>query len=213
MPEALTVSQFALWVVVLALSVVVLGLVRQIGVLHERIAPMGALTIDRGPKVGESAPMLELADIAGRTVRVGGAQDSGTLLLFVSPTCPVCKKLIPIARSMVAAESPAIELVLASDGEAREHERFVRGHHLNGLPYVLSSELGMTYRIGKLPYAVLIDENGVLRAKGLVNTREHLESLLQARDLGVASIQEYLKVTHPPNESNSRSASIGKGGI
>jgi len=58
---------------------------------------------------------------------------------------------------------------------------------------VLSPELGMTFRIGKLPYAVLIDEHGTVRAKGLVNTREHLESILTAKELGVASLQEYLK--------------------
>jgi hypothetical protein len=39
---------------------------------------------------------------------------------------------------------------------------------------------------------VLIDEAGVVRAKGLINTREHLESLIQAKEMGVASIQEYL---------------------
>ena len=50
----------------------------------------------------------------------------------------------------------------------------------------------MTYRVGKLPYAVLIDETGVIRAKGLINTREHLESLIQAKEMGIASIQEYL---------------------
>ncbi len=63
---------------------------------------------------------------------------------------------------------------------------------LGEFPYILSQELGMTYRVGKLPYAVLIDETGVIRAKGLINTREHLESLIQAKEMGVASIQEYL---------------------
>jgi methylamine dehydrogenase accessory protein MauD len=44
--------------------------------------------------------------------------------------------------------------------------------------------------VAKLPYAVLIDTAGVIRAKGLVNTREHLESLFEASERGVASIQE-----------------------
>jgi hypothetical protein len=45
MLEALMISQFVLWIAVLGLAGVVLALIRQIGVLHERIAPMGALTI------------------------------------------------------------------------------------------------------------------------------------------------------------------------
>jgi hypothetical protein len=33
-----------------------------------------------------------------------------------------------------------------------------------------------------------------VRAKGLINNREQLESLFNARDLGVASVQSYLGV-------------------
>src|SRR5205807_2371146 len=90
-PEALIISNVALWIIVVALSAIVLALVRQIGVLHERVAPIGALTIDHGPKVGEAAPIFELADLAGKSVRVGGVGSRGrsTLLMFVSPTCPV----------------------------------------------------------------------------------------------------------------------------
>jgi len=55
----------------------------------------------------------------------------------------------------------------------------------------------MTYRVSKLPYVVLIDHEGVVRAKGLVNTREHLESIVAAKQMGIGSIQEYLKGLHP----------------
>jgi methylamine dehydrogenase accessory protein MauD len=61
---------------------------------------------------------------------------------------------------------------------------------------VLSAELGMTYRVSRLPYAVLIDEQGKVRAKGLINSREQLESLFAAKDLGVATVQEYLSHGH-----------------
>ena len=37
-----------------------------------------------------------------------------------------------------------------------------------------------------------VDETGRVRAKGLVNSREQLDSLFAARDLGVGSVQEYL---------------------
>jgi methylamine dehydrogenase accessory protein MauD len=57
---------------------------------------------------------------------------------------------------------------------------------------VLSEQLGRSFGVAKLPYAVLIDESGKLSATGLVNTREHLESLFIAKERGVASIQQYL---------------------
>lgn len=194
MLEALLISQVALWVLLLIVAALQFALLRQIGVIHERIAPMGALTLDKGPKEGESAPVFDLLDLKKRRVRLGGESAAGksTLIFFLSPTCPVCKKMLPILKSSARSEARRLDIILASDGDAPEHERFVAAQNLTDFPYVLSQELGMTYRVGKLPYAVLIDEAGVVRAKGLINTREHLESLIQAKEMGVASIQEYL---------------------
>ncbi|HTW89711.1 MAG TPA: methylamine dehydrogenase accessory protein MauD [Candidatus Binataceae bacterium] len=197
MLEALVISQIVLWVLMLALAVTVFALLRQIGVLHERITPMGALTLDRGPREGEPAPIFDIPDLLKRgTVRVGGTREGGRslLVMFVAPSCPVCKKLLPIIRSVARSESDWLETVLASDGDLEEQRRFIKSYQLEDFPYLLSGELGMTYRIGKLPYGVLIDGAGMIRAKGLINTREHLESLMQAKQMGVASIQEYLKL-------------------
>jgi len=195
MTEALLVSNVLLWIAVVVLAAVVVALVRQIGVLHERVFPVGALVMPGGPKVGEAAPTLALIDLAGRVLRVGGADDAGrsTLLFFVSPTCPVCKTLLPVVQALASQATPPTRLVLASDGDPAEHRAFVARAGLGGHPYVVSSELGLAYQVGKLPYAVLIDASGVLRAKGLVNTREHVESLFEAARLGVASMQEWLQ--------------------
>jgi methylamine dehydrogenase accessory protein MauD len=197
MLEALVISQVLLWILVLSMALMMLALLRQVGVLHERIAPMGALTLDRGPKEGEAAPLFEVKDLRDNSsLRIGGARGRSTLLFFLSPTCPVCKKLLPIVKSIRQAENAWLDVILASDGEPSEHERFIRAQHLEDFPYVLSTDVGMTYRIGKLPYGVMIDDEGVIRAKGLINTREHLESLIEAKQMGVASIQQYLQSRH-----------------
>lgn len=194
MTEALVVSNVLLWILVVALAAVVLALVRQIGILHERVAPAGALLGHEGPRPGEAAPSLEVEDLAGRPVRIGGADPTGvaTLLLFVSPSCPVCKALLPAARSLRDAEKGALRLVLASDGPREEQAAFAAAHGLEGEVYVLSAELGILYQVARLPHAVLLDAQGVVRARGLVNSREHLESLVEAKARGVASVQEYL---------------------
>ena len=190
--SALIISNAVLWVVVLCLVLLVLALSRQIGILHERIAPMGALTMDKGPGVGEAAPQFELADMLGRMQQVGHPSDRSQLLFFLSPTCPVCKKLLPILKSIASTEKKWLDVILASDGEMPEHLAFYRQAGLEAFPYLLSTQLGMSFQISKLPYAVLLDERGVIRAKGLINSREQLESLFTAKELGVASAQEYL---------------------
>ncbi len=194
MVEALLISTVVLWVVVVVLAVAVLALVRQVGVLHERVAPAGALVGREGPRVGEPAPQLNAPDWSGRPVSIGGnaADGKATLLVFVSPTCPVCKTMLEILDAVLHTEQRWLRVVLASDGTREEHEPFVRAHRLAERPYVLSREVGLAYQVGKLPYAVLIDAQGVLRGKGLVNTREHVESLFEAMRHGVGSVQEFL---------------------
>lgn len=192
MNDALLVSNVFLWGIVLALVVVVLALARQIGILYERVAPMGALMMDQGPKVGEVAPSFSLDSIGGGKMQVGGNTGRSQLLFWLSPTCPVCKKLLPILKSIQGVEKSWLDVALASDGDLPEHAEFYRKADLKGFQYALSHDLGMTYRISKLPYAVLIGEDGRIRGKGLVNSREQLESLFAAKEAGVASIQEFI---------------------
>lgn len=192
MTEALVVSNLVLWIVILALLVAVFALARQIGVLYERVAPMGALVMDNGPKVGTPSPVFALNDLDGSPVNIGMPSPQSTLLFFLSPTCPVCKKLLPILKSAAATEKRWLSVVLASDGDEMEQRAFIRRAGLDAFSYVLSTSLGITYQVSKLPYAVLLDDRGIVRAKGLVNSREQLESLFTAKDLGVASIQDFV---------------------
>ena len=41
--------------------------------------------------------------------------------------------------------------------------------------------------------SAMIDEHGILRARGIINSREHLESLFEAKHRGVASLQDYFE--------------------
>ena len=188
---ALVMSNALLWVTNIALVLIVLALARQIGVLNERVSPVGALTMDHGPKVGETAPVFTLPTIGGGEIAIGNATGRSQLLFFLSPTCPVCKKLLPVLRSLSQHERATIDVVLASDGDVEEHSRFYQREKLAPFPYVLSTDLGMAFRISKLPYAVVIGPAGLISAKGLVNNREQIESLLIAQEMGVASVQDY----------------------
>ena len=188
---ALIVANAFAWIAIVVLTVAVLALARQVGVLHERLAPMGALTMDHGPEIGTAAPVFELPSLTGGLLGVGRATGRAQLIFFLSPTCPVCKKLLPVLRALRSGERET-DVILASDGEQPEHLAFYRRENLAPFPYVLSPALGLTYKISKLPYAVLIGPDGKIAAKGLVNNREQIESLLVAQELGVASLQDFV---------------------
>src|SRR5262249_15468337 len=93
MLTALIVSQILSWVVILGMGLALVALARQVGVLHARLAPAGALMTGKGPAVGEPAPVLDAHTLDGAPVAIGKPLPAGRmqLLLFVSPHCPLCK--------------------------------------------------------------------------------------------------------------------------
>ncbi|MBK52516.1 MAG: thiol-disulfide isomerase [Gammaproteobacteria bacterium] len=172
-----------LTLVVLILVIAVFALARQIGDLHKRLATADSVISEARPKVGELAPFLSMVTLNGSPLEFGGPHEAPQLLLFVSPTCPVCEEMVLTAKSM--ARSERLALIFGSDGgEMQKHTDYVKEMDIEDYPYVLSLELRKKFQVSELPYAVLIDEHGVLRSKGLVNSREHLKRLLESNRSG-----------------------------
>ncbi len=195
MDNLLVISNVVLWCAVAVLAVLVYALTRQVGALFERVAPAGALMVNQVLNVGDAAPVVSVEDLAGIRHTLGGVpeQEKSTLLFFLAPDCPICKSLLPVLRSVTKSEA-WVDIVLASDGgELDEHKAYVAKYDLTQFPYVLSELLGKSYGVAKLPYAVLIDEQGLIASLGLINSREHLESLFEAKELNVTSIQDYMQ--------------------
>lgn len=189
----LLASNVLLWGVCAVLAFAVLALARQIGVLHERIAPMGALVTDHGPAVGDVAPAMTVATLSGKPLSIGKnyTDSRATLLMFVAPSCPICRKVIPIAKSVAAAEGHRLAFI--GDGEDGQLAAMRVKYGLETYPFGNAPQVGLAFHVGKLPYGVLIGSDGTIRAKGLVNSREHIESLFNADRTGFATAQDYLR--------------------
>src|SRR4051812_7473848 len=117
MLTVLIVSQILSWVVILGLGLALLALARQVGVLHVRVAPAGALLSGKGPVVGEPAPVLDALTMEGKPLAIGKGLSKGRmqLLLFVSPHCPLCKDLIPVAKNF--AKTERLDIVFVGDDD------------------------------------------------------------------------------------------------
>ena len=192
MSELLLAANLLLWIGFIVLLVVVFALVRQVGILFERIAPAGALGVASRLGAGDAAPAMRLTALGGDAVDLGTSRADGlvTLLLFVAPDCPICKHLLPVAKAV--ARRHRMRVVYASAGaELQVQEEFVATQGLPRDSYVVSDGLGLAFGVAKLPFAALLSADGRIAALGLVNTREHLESLVEAERTGVASIQEF----------------------
>ncbi len=123
---------------------------------------------------------------------VGGPSASVPLrlLMFVSATCPLCKGLIPVARSF--AHDERLDLTFVGDDTVAAQQKMIAAHGLESYRFINGPEVGQAFEVGKLPYAVLLDAEGTILSKGLVNSREHLESLIVAHEMGIATVQDYI---------------------
>lgn len=211
----LIISNVLLWLLVIGLGFTIYALTRQIGILYERVAPAGALMVNQALKVGDPAPEVKSVALDGSSLTLGGpnlaeAADRGQLLFFLAPDCPICKSLLPILKSMRRSGEVEVDIILASDGDnLEEHRDYVANQQLQDFPYVVSEVLGKSYGVSKLPYAVLLRADATIASLGIVNSREHLESLFEAEALGVDSIQTYLAQRETadtsPKTSNDKS--------
>jgi methylamine dehydrogenase accessory protein MauD len=170
------VSYAVMWLLLIALTIVVVALARQIGTLHLRLGPRGALEVDdEGPPLGEAPPPEETTDAQGRPARVGGPGEA-QLLLFVSPGCHLCEQVLP-SLPTVARKHELAPYVLA-DADADETVSQYERRRLNAR-VVSGSWIAQHYRVPGTPYVVALDRLGVVRAKGTVNNLEQLEGLVE----------------------------------
>lgn len=189
---SLIIAQIISWVVILAFGVALIALARQVGILHMRVAPAGALATAGGASVGDDTEGLMGQSVDGRMLTLGGARPGVPLrlLMFVSAQCPLCKGLIPVARSF--AQDERVALTFVGDDDPAAQRAMIVQQGLQDYDFVNDEAVGRTLGVGKLPFAVLIDEDGRILSKGLVNSREHLESLLIAHEMGVRTVQDYI---------------------
>jgi methylamine dehydrogenase accessory protein MauD len=193
MNTMMLVSYLALWVIVLLLVFAIAVLGRQIGLLHERLGPVGARMTNVGPQIGEVIPARTVTDIFGRRIELGGASPKPTFLTFMSALCPSCSDVAPALRSLWRNERQRINFVVISvGGSEAENRDFIARFGLQDMPFVLSPELGIAYKILSPPYGLFLDNTGVVKAKGIVNQSEHLESLLNAADLDEPTMESYM---------------------
>jgi hypothetical protein len=148
--DAWVASYVLLWVAVIVLGIAVIALLRQIGVLHTRLRPMGAHFAGEGPE------RLSVAPAADRFAYGSAAL---TLIAFTSPTCDICASLEPGLRAL--------------DGQYRELRLEVVEHGPSTL--VIFNAFNVT----STPYFVTVDRAGTVQARGVANTLEQVEVLIE----------------------------------
>ena len=190
--DFLLASQLIIWTGLILIISALYVLSRQVALLSKRVPSVGALAVNNKIAFHMRAPGFEKANIEGKVVVVGGSKKKDQLLFFIDIACPICRSLVQTVKKVAPKETT--DLVFISDGKTfGQHLDFYRRSNLMPCDYLISEEIGKAYGIGKVPYAVLVGANGKIITFGIVNNREHIESLFQAGEDGVGSLQEYVR--------------------
>ena len=145
------ISYIALWVAVIALSLAVLALLRQVGVLHARLRPIGVHPAGEGLEVGDTAPPVPGHDYSSTGL---------TLVAFTSPTCTICAGLLPGLHAM-SAQYDDVEVKVIDHGNS-------------------TSAIFLAFNVFSTPYLTAVSSDGIIRGRGVANTIEQAEILVAA---------------------------------
>ena len=142
---------------IVALTLAVLALAREIGVLRLRLAPESALDVaEEGPSIGSRVDLHQRF--------AGNAPARLALAIFSSDGCRLCQSLKPVVAAFARDPLLAVEVF----DEVRD------------------ADVWRTLRIPGSPFAVALDRDGAVHAKGTFNTYGQLESILAAAERRVA---------------------------
>lgn len=150
-------SYVLLWLAVLGLSFAVVALLRQVGVLHARLHPLGVHFAGEGPALDSVA-----APVAG----IDYAASALTLVAFTSPTCEVCAVLRPSLAAVRRDYRDVQVTVLDLDDATRSTFD--------------------AFNVRSTPYLVAVDADGAVRGRGVANSLEQVEELLAEARGGVS---------------------------
>ncbi len=170
-------SYIVLWAVVLFQGLVIFILLRQLGVMY--LGTARGVAHD-GLPVGERAPDFNLPALEGRSISLADFRGLPLLLVFGSPDCSPCRRLIPDLNVFARDRVAEVRVLFLSRGAVEDSRRFVREHDVQ-VPLAVFPDEGLAdkYKARVTPFAFLIDGEGVIRAKGLANNREHLDMLMR----------------------------------
>jgi Methylamine utilisation protein MauE len=155
----LAIAVAAALVSIVVLTVAVLALAREVGMLRLSLGAESALDVsDEGPPLGSHVDLRERFAHHARAPLA--------LAVFSSDSCRLCQSLKPVVAAFTRDPLVAIEVF----DEVRD------------------ADVWRALRIPGSPFAVALDRHGAVRAKGTFNTYGQLESILAAaeRRLGEA---------------------------
>jgi hypothetical protein len=203
MTSSLFASYIAIWLLVLFQGLIIIALLRELAELRP-LAKRGA-TRDEELAVGSVAPHFASTDRStGRKLDIYSVNEQGGVLLFVSPTCRVCRRLVGNLQLPVMQALPSIFVWCEGGDQAcAEYARQLPSE----IHFLMdgAEATAARYHVSAFPTAVVVDRNHIVRGYAHPKNVEDLKRLV------VSSLGS--KTVVGDFEDGAQSAAFGSGGV
>jgi len=162
------IGMTALWGVVLVIAYSFLT------ILRHNIAQAGRLHQDHmGIAIGERFPLDDYPALKSRQSSDTPLPSEGTVVLMTNFYCDACKRLYEVLDTM-QRQFPRYRFVIFMTGAPAEAVKEQLGLHIP----VASVDDFSRFRMSAVPFGFFVSADGLVRAKGIVNTEEHVKTLI-----------------------------------
>lgn len=165
-------SYAALWILVIAQSLVLLGVVRLVYQIQHASVPEGQL------ERGQAAPQFSAVALAGTPISSADFAGHPAALLFVSPSCPSCRATLAELDALRYKADGNVIVICRSD--RNDCAELAEAYGLDVLTVADEDQrISRLFGVTSNPTAVIIDEQGRIQSYGRPLRGEELETLFE----------------------------------
>ncbi|MFW5432888.1 redoxin domain-containing protein [Paenibacillus apiarius] len=162
-------------ILVLAQLWLVFMLARLIGQFLAKIRSIGGITLT-GLQIGEQVPLFrEWNSKREKVILKELLSQNKVLLLFISTTCQTCKSILPELKKVVANLDLKI-VVINTDKHSNDDN--ILEVLPSGIEYIRSPEVMESYDVSRVPYAFMVNQEGILEYHSPLSSFNALWGLL-----------------------------------
>jgi methylamine dehydrogenase accessory protein MauD len=171
------------WLILIALGLMITLVLQRVGeMLLEGAGGHHPLVTDDGPQLHEKMVEFSGRDMTDRPIAVSDFRGRPLVVLFLSLACRPCEELLGELTPTRRYTLRKPEFLLVLEAGYTEARRLLQSNWTS-VPAIVDpgAEIRTSLGIARVPFGVLVDEDGVARMKGVTNTRRHLEALVAGR--------------------------------
>jgi thiol-disulfide isomerase/thioredoxin len=135
---------------------------------------------EEGTTTGYLITDIEIPLLDDRVIKFSDYKGMVLIVDFMAPWCPPCREQLKVLKEVEKA--PNVEVISVNIDPSYNSSYLRRFAGVEGITWNFgtSTEAAVTYQTNAIPTILFVDEEGVIRYRGLFTTINQFEQLLQS---------------------------------